>query len=202
MRSAFPQRSAEWFAARRGLPTCSRFDKIITPAQGKRSSAQDTLINELIAESLLPVEQDAVQHVSPEMEYGMRLEAEARCYYELEYAKTPVTDVGFILSDCKRFGGSPDALVGEEGGVEIKCPNPSTHIGYIRSGVLPNEYKCQLHGYLVLTRRKWWDFLSYCRNLPPFVVRVAPDEFTARLQAELADFCIRYSAERIRFNLP
>ena len=198
-----PQRSREWFEARRGLPTASRFDKILTPATGKPSGQADGLINELIAESVLPPDEGLVpRFVSPEMEEGMKLEAEARCAYELEFAKGPVTEVGFGIHDSGLFGGSPDALVGKDGGVEIKAPMAKTHIGYVRDGVLPDAYKLQVHGYMVVTGRTYWDFFSYSRHFPAFHIRVERDAFTEKLQGELFAFCARYNAERAKFNLP
>jgi hypothetical protein len=199
------QRSIAWFEARRGIPTASRFDQIITPKTGKPSSAQDTLINQLIAESILPPEQGLVrpQYISPEMEQGLKLEGECRCAFDLEYAKgEAVQEVGFILHDSGLFGGSPDCLVGEDGGAELKCPLASTHIGYIREGILPWEYRAQVHGYLIVTGRKWWSFMSYARHFPPFHLRIERDDFTAKLEAELLAFCARYNAERAKFNLP
>ncbi len=197
-----PQRSGPWYAARRGLPTCSRFDQILTAVTGKPSAAQSKLIDELLAESLCPVEEALPEYVSPEMEQGMRLEAEARCAYEFEFANSqPIREVGFILSECGRFGGSPDALVGDDGGVELKAPSPSTHLGYIRGGTLPNEYRVSVHGYMVVTGRKWWDFASYARHLPRFCIRVQRDDFTAKLAAELEAFCAKYNAARVAFNL-
>lgn len=200
------QRSEEWFAARRGLPTCSRFDKILTPARGDPSKAQGELINELLAESLCPVPTEGFiqpQYTSIEMEHGMRLEASARCLYELSYAKgAKVTEVGLLISDCGRFGGSPDALVGEDGGVEIKAPTASVHVGYIRGGVLPISYKTQVHGHLIVSGRKFWDFFAYHPGIDPFIVRTVPDDFTAKLAAELNLFCERYNEARARFKLP
>lgn len=198
-----PQRSEEWFKARRGIPTASRFARILTPARGEPATAQGELIDELLAECLCPGEEAVVQHASADMEYGMRLEAEARCSYELEFAKgAEVKEVGFVLSDCGRFGGSPDALVGEDGGVELKVPTPAVHIGYLRAGVLPLKYKAQVHGYLVITGRAFWDFMSHARGLPPFLLRVKPDDFTKKLAAELNHFCTRYNEARVRFDLP
>lgn len=196
------QRSEAWFEARRGVPTCSRFDKILTAVKAQPAAAQSALIDELIAESICPPEEGFIRPASIEMEYGMKLEAEARCAFELEHATEPVKEVGFILADCGMFGGSPDALVGESGGVEIKCPNAATHIGYFRAGVLPNEYKCQLHGYMIVTGRNWWSFFSYARHLPPFHLRIVRDEFTAKLEAELLAFCERYNKARALFDLP
>lgn len=201
---AVSQRSEQWFSARRGLPTCSRFDAILTAKTEKPSAAQSTLINELIAESIQPPEAGLIkpQYVSPEMEQGMILEGEARCAYELEFAPEPVSEVGFVLHDSGLFGGSPDALVGESGGAEIKCPLLSTHIGYVRAGELPSDYRCQVHGYLIVTGRAWWSFFSYARGAKPFHLRVERDAFTAKLEAELFAFCARYNAERAKFNLP
>lgn len=195
------QRSEQWYAARRGLPTCSRFDMILTAAKGQPSAAQDTLINQLLAESLLPPEQGVIRPMTAEMEQGMILEGEARCRYELEYALADVREVGFVLHDSGLFGGSPDALVGDTGGVEIKCPNGVTHIGYFRGGTLPNEYKAQVAGYMVVTGRKYWDFFSYARNLPPFHLRVQWDAFTDKLEAELYNFCNKYNEARKQFGL-
>lgn len=198
------QRSEQWFNARRGIPTCSRFDKIVTPSKGEPSKSQNGLINELIAESICPPDQGLIKpaYTSPEMEHGMIMEAEARCRYEFDHAgKLPIKETGFILHDSGKFGGSPDCLVGDEGGAELKCPQPATHIGYIRESVLPPIYRAQVHGYLVVTGRKWWGFFSYARNFPPFHVRVERDQFTEILERELMSFVVRYNAEREKFGL-
>lgn len=198
------QRTPEWFAARRGLPTCSRFDAILTPKTGKPASAQEGLINTLIAESIAPPDGGFIRpkFISEEMEQGMILEGEARCAYELEFADAPVTEAGFIMHDSGTFGGSPDGLVGDAGGVEIKCPQAATHVGYVRAGVLPDAYRCQVHGYLVVTGRAWWDFFSYARNFKPLHLRVTRDDFTAALAEELGAFVVRYNLERAKFDLP
>ena len=195
------QRSESWYDARRGLPTCSRFDSILTAARGDPSKAQETLICELLAESILPPEQGVIKPLTSDMEQGVILEAEARCCFELEYATEPVREVGFVLHDSGMFGGSPDALVGETGGVEIKAPAGKTHIGYIRDGVLPIAYRCQVHGYMIVTGRNWWSFFSYARNLPPFHLRIERDAFTEKLAAELLNFCAKYNEARIAFGL-
>jgi hypothetical protein len=195
------QRSEQWYEARRGLPTCSRFDQILTAAKAQPAAAQQTLINELIAESICPPEQGVIRHVTAEMEYGMKLEAEARCCFELQYATGPVSEVGFVLHSSSLCGGSPDALVGDDSGVEVKCPTASVHVGYIREGVLPQAYRCQVNGYMIVTGRRNWSFFSYCRNFPPFHLRVEWSDFTDKLEAELFAFCKRYNAERAKFDL-
>lgn len=196
------QRSEAWFSARRGLPTASRFDKILTPKKGDPSAAQDSLIDELLAESLLPPQQGIIRTATADMYEGMRLEAEARCAFEIGYADAPVKEVGLIIHESGLFGASPDALVGDHSGLEIKCPNGTTHIGYLRNGILPYEYRCQVHGSMVVTGRRSWHFFSYARNLPPLHLLVTWDIFTDRLEKELLNFCSRYNKARALFGLP
>ncbi len=196
------QRSQAWFEARRGMPTASRFDMILTPAKGEPSKSQDTLINQLISESILPPQEGELKYTSEEMIEGMRLEAEARCKYMLDYAKGDVKEVGFIIHESGLFGASPDGLTGEDGGLELKCPAGPTIVSYIRAGVLPPEYRCQVHGSMVVTGRKYWDFMAYHRSFPEFFLRVERDEFTDKLEAELFSFAKKYNEVRVKFGLP
>jgi hypothetical protein len=199
------QRTEAWHAARRGLPTASRFAQIVTATKGEPSTSQERLINELLAESIAPPEQGFIRPnvLTPEMEQGMIREAEARCSYELEFAAgEKITECGLIIHDSGLFGGSPDGLVGDNGGVEIKCPMLSTHIGYVRASVLPSDYRCQVHGLMIVTGRAWWDFFSYARNCPPFWLRVHRDHFTQKLETELIAFCQKYNEARAKFDLP
>jgi hypothetical protein len=198
------QRSESWFAARRGIPTASRFDAILTPKTGKPAAAQETLINALIAESIEPPDSGFIrpQFVSEEMEQGMKLEGEGRCSFELEFAQAPVTEVGFVLHESGLFGASPDGLVGDVSGVELKCPKAETLVGYIRAGVLPDAYKAQVHGSMVVTGRDSWSFFAYARHFAPFHILVKRDDFTAALEKELFSFCERYGQVRQQFGLP
>lgn len=179
------QRSPAWWLARRGIPTASDFHRIITPKTQKASAQQADFICELIAERN---GFDVDGYVSEAMQDGIRLEDEARAVYSFSH-DVDVDVVGFCLSECGRFGCSPDGLIGTDGGLELKCPTPKTQARYLLDGVLPAEYTCQVHGELLVTGRKWWDFMSYCPSMPTFVVRVTPDDFTAALGKELDLFC-------------
>ena len=127
------------------------------------------------------------------MANGIENEPIARAWYEFEH-DCDVTEVGFCLSDCGRFGCSPDGLVGDEGGIELKCPSLETHVKYLREGVLPAEYRCQVHGEILVTGREWFDFVSYADGLPPFKIRIVPDEFTKLLGDEVNRFCDKYAS--------
>lgn len=181
------QGSHEWLQSRLGCPSGSGFDKLIT-ATGKPSSQAEGYVNQLIAE-LLTGETTYVKKTEW-MERGNELEPDARLYYEIATGNT-VSEVGF----CKRegrheYGVSPDGLIGDNGGLEIKCPSPSVHVAYLRAGVLPTKYTQQVQGCLLVTEREWWDFLSYHPEMPALLVRVHRDEgYIKLLQAEVEKAC-------------
>jgi len=177
------QGSNEWFAARLGRPSASMFNKFITSA-GKASTSADSYINELIAERLTGLRVPI--YVNEHMERGTRLEPEAREMYEF-VTDQKVTEYGFILDDSEEFGCSPDGLVGEDGGIEIKCPADSTMIGYHRNNKsFINKYKQQIMGCMMITGRSWWDLMAYSETIPHLIVRVErDDEYIEKLAAEI-----------------
>lgn len=180
------QGTTEWHAARCGIPTASEFDKIIT-TQGKQSTQRTKYMYKLAGESIAGAEENSYQ--SAAMIRGNETEAEARRFYEFATGES-VDEVGFCLSDCGRYGASPDGLVGEDGQVEIKCPTLAVHVGYLLAGVLPTEYFQQTQGQLFVTGRKWSDFVSYYPGIKPLIVRVYPDgSFHKMLGVELEGFC-------------
>ena len=94
------------------------------------------------------------------------------------------------MSDCKKYGASPDGLVGEIGGLEIKCPTMAVHVDYLLRGELPTTYLQQVQGSLLVSDRQWWDFVSYYPGLKPLIIRVERDEeFLKKLKSELQIFC-------------
>jgi hypothetical protein len=106
-----------------------------------------------------------------------------------------IEQVGFIISDCGRFGCSPDGMIGGDCGLEIKVPKPSTHASWLHAGGLPESCKCQVHGGLAVTGLSRWSFLSYQPHtvaLPPLMVHVERDGFTDKLAAALEQFWGRF----------
>ncbi len=187
------QMSWDWWQLRRGIPTASNFGRILTPATAKPSAQQEGYIAELIAERsefVAPFVPPEDRYSNAEMDEGIRREPESRSWYAMQ-ADAEVVQVGFVKSACGRFGCSPDGLVGDDGGLELKNPSAKVHVEYLLKGGLPNEYKCQVHGSMIVTGRKWWDFLSYMPGFAPLLVRVTEDEFTDKLRKELAAFCDR-----------
>jgi hypothetical protein len=198
------QGSAEWHAIRRGRPTSSCFDKIVQPIKGGASASQDGFIDELIAE-LLDQEysqQPENRYISQSMQQGTDYESAARNWYAFQY-DVDVRQVGICLSDCGRYGASPDGMIGENGLIEVKCPELRSHIRYLREGKEPAEYRCQIHGLLAVTGREFLDFISYSPvpELENFVIRITPDAFTEKLRTEVESFCDKLDAAMAKFNI-
>lgn len=180
------QGSEPWFQARCGIPTASNFSKIIT-TKGEPSKSQTDYINELAYESISGI--PTIGHQTQAMLHGIETEAEARDLYQF-MTDSEVVEVGMCYRDENRlFSCSPDGLVGEVGGLELKCPMGKTHVKYTLAGKLPTEYFQQVQGSLYITGREWWDFVSYARGMDLFVVRVERDEeFIKKLEIQLSKF--------------
>lgn len=206
-----PQRSPEWYGIRRGIPTASVADKIITPKTGKLSGQADGLINVLLAERA-GFEIDEID--GKWLEHGREMEGEATKFFEFETGHR-VEAVGFITNDEGTAGCSPDGmvyLVPHDGntytvgphnviGYEGKAPAPHTHFGYLREGGLPDKYRPQVHASMAITGLDRWYFCSYVRGLDPVLVLVERDEFTEKVAAAYAQFIERLENEALRFGL-
>jgi putative phage-type endonuclease len=178
------QRTDEWMQARLGIPTASNFDKIIT-TKGEPSKQAQKYMYRLAGERLSGTTEETYQNAA--MQRGCELEDEARAFYSL-INDVEVKQVGFCLSDSG-YGCSPDGLIGEEGLIEIKCPQMATHVEYLIEGGLPITYFQQVQGQLLVTERKWCDFISYYAGIKPLVVRVGRNEtFIKALHGELVRF--------------
>lgn len=181
------QSSPEWLSLRAGLPTASGFDKIVT-SKGEPSKSAKKYLYQLAGERLTGMPMETYQNAA--MQRGQELEAEAREAYSF-LTDNEVVPVGFCFRDeQKRYGCSPDGLIGEDGGLEIKCPTLAVAVEYLDYGKLPTDYYQQVQGSLFVTGRSYWDFLSYFPGLPPLLIRVKRDEsFLQALECELDTFC-------------
>lgn len=166
------QGSPEWFAARAGIPTASEFHTVmaIGPKGGKSATRVDYL-NKLAGEILTG--EPMATYTNADMERGKLMEDEARDLYAFMNGWEPQR-VGFIRNGNK--GASPDSLIGERGGLEVKSAAAHVQIKRILANELPSEHKAQVHGSMWVCERDWWDFISYCPKLPLFIKRVFRDE--------------------------
>lgn len=179
------QGSPQWMAARLGIPSASNFDKIIT-TKGDPSKQRTKYLYQLAGERVSGKAEETYQNDT--MIHGQKMEAEARNLYAM-CTKKMVVQVGFCMDDEEKYGASPDSLVGENGGLEIKCPLMATHVGYLLDGKFPMDYFQQVQGNLLVTGRDWWTFESYFPAIKPFIVRVERyEKFIKKLALELLSF--------------
>ena len=192
-----PQGSAQWQLVRLGIPTCSRADELITPAKLEPSKSARKYMLKLLAEWLAGYPMDDAGNGYTDRGTGM--EAEARAAYELETG-AEVRQVGFLMTDCGRFGGSPDSLVGEDGGLEIKCPALHTMIGYtLDPDSLVSAYRGQCQALMYVSGRPWWDLYAYNPQLPSIRRRVERDEkYVAAFDKALSVFLTDLEAARAK----
>lgn len=191
------QGSPEWFHAKTGIPTSSDFKKILTPG-GALSKSADGYANQLIADIMRG---GCVEEFvnSPWMERGVVMEGEARDAYEL-ITGYKLEHGGFITDDNRWFGCSPDALIvgyvtedGEilsmNGGLEIKCPSPAVHMGYLLDQKIEKDYKPQYQGQMYIAELDFVDMFSYHPDLPPARITMERDEnYISKLETALMDF--------------
>lgn len=186
------QGTAEWLAERLGHVTASRIVDVMAKGKSGEAKTRESYRWELVSQRMTGIVKDGF--TSKAMEHGTATEPEARIHYEVTHGVF-VDQVGFIKHPTiKWVGASPDGLVGDEGGLEIKCPNTDTHLQTIASGKAPAKYIGQMQMGMWVTGRKWWDFVSYDpriqqKNLRYFCVRVMRDEeYIADMEREVLLF--------------
>jgi hypothetical protein len=191
------QGSQEWFDARCGLLTASEMKLILTPTLKVASNEKERAhLYELLAQRI-------TGHVEPsyvgnDMLRGMEDEIDAREKYAANYAD--LETVGFITSDRWGFtiGYSPDGLVGDDGLIEIKSRRQKFQIETLINHTVSDEHLIQVQTGLLVSERKWLDYVSYSAGLPMVVVRVLPDpEIQAAIVAAATTFEIRL-AEKLK----
>jgi hypothetical protein len=180
------QGTPEWHALRLGIPTSSEFDKIVTPKEGKLSKSAAPYMHWLLASWIVgkPLETFESDH----MQHGKEFEPEARRAFAFD-TDLEVSDIGFITNDAGTIGASPDGLVGENATLELKCPQPQTHVGYMVTRALDDKYRCQVQGQLYVAEREIAYVQSYCPGLPSVIIKVGRDEkFIGELAPALDSF--------------
>lgn len=181
------QRTAEWHAERAGKFTGSRFVDVLARNKktGAKLKAWDDLIWQVVVERMTG--QAVEGPTGYALQWGTDVEPFAREAYELQTGNV-VVESGFIQHPKYPFAGcSPDGLIGDDGGLEMKCPkNSAIHLARFIDGV-PEEYIPQIQGCMWVTGRKWWSFVSYDPRMPEshqlLIINVQrDDDFIARLE--------------------
>jgi len=185
------QGSEQWIACRLGKITASRIADLTAKTKTGYGASRANYMAELIIERLTGARQESFTNTA--MAWGTATEPQARALYEFENNCT-VIEVGFvehpIIALC---GASPDGLVGDDGLIEIKCPNSATHIETLLEKKAPEKYIKQMMWQMACTGRAWCDFMSFDPRLPAnlqsFTIRVMRDDnYIAELGKEVILF--------------
>lgn len=202
------QRSPDWFAARCGKVTASRIGDVLAKTKSGWGAARKNYAAQLVCERLTGSVGDSFTNAA--MQWGIDHEDDARSFYEVLSGHT-VTGVGFVdHPNIPMSGASPDGLIGDDGLVEIKCPNTATHLEYLASEEIPDKYLQQINWQLACTGRAWCDFVSYDPRLPPEIQlwqqRVERDrDHLAWMEEQVAEFLKEVDATvadlRSRYNI-
>lgn len=166
------QNSTAWFEARRGLATASQFATVQArgKTKGSESVTRRNYLLRLAGEIVTGVPEET--YSNPYMERGHAQEPEARELYAFAYGCEPQR-VGFLRNG--RVGCSPDALIGNDGILELKTAKASILIDYLMDGKFPSEHVAQCQGALWVGEREWVDLAIYSPGLPLFVKRAHRD---------------------------
>jgi putative phage-type endonuclease len=183
------QRSEEWFQARLGLVTASRVADVLAKIKSGESASRRNYKIQLVSERLTGERQET--YINQAMQDGIDREQFARDRYVQQFGD--VEEVGFVKHPTLEAGASPDGMVGDDGIIEIKCPMGSTHTETLMTQDIPSKYVPQVQFQLLVTGRKWCDFVSYNPMFPEhlqvFVKRIEADPvYQKELESEVKQF--------------
>lgn len=197
------QGSVEWHQIRLGKVTASRVADVVGKTKTGYGAGRANYMAELIAERLTG--EPAERFTNGAMQWGTDKEPEARDAYSFYRGET-VLEVGFVHHPAiEQSGCSPDGLVGEDGLVEIKAPNTSTHLDTLLGQMVPAKYINQMQWQMACTGRQWCDFVSYDPRLPEtmrlFIKRMPRDETRIKeLETAVAEFLLEMAVKLSQLN--
>lgn len=184
------QGTTEWMALRNGKVTASRIADVLSKGRSGESASRKNYRTELVVQKLTG--QPGESFTNSAMEWGTATEPMARVAYEVAKGNF-VEQVAFVdHPSIANFGCSPDGVI-DDGLIEIKCPNSSTHIEYLTDDKPPAKYVPQMQCQMAVTGTKWCDFVSFDPRLPEdlqlFVVRLErDDEYIKAMEEEVKKF--------------
>lgn len=191
MSEEIEQRTDEWFAARLGKVTASKVSDVMARTKTGYSASRENYMAQLVVEQITGTRQESFTNSA--MQWGTDQEPFARGAYEAATGNM-VEEVGFVNHPTiEMAGASPDGLVGDDGCVEIKCPNTATMIETLLTGTIPQKYFAQMQFQMACADRSWCDYVVFDPRMPTkaqlFIKRVPRDDvFIADMEAEIKKF--------------
>ena len=197
------QRSEKWFAARLGKVTASKVSDVVAKTKSGYGASRATYMSQLLVERLTKTRTEFYSNAA--MQWGTDTEPQARAAYEF-ITNNSVIEEGFIPHPTiEMSGASPDGLVNDDGMLEIKCPNTSTHVQTLLDEKIPKKYVDQMQWQMACAEREWCDFVSFDPRLPDgndfFCTRLKRDDKRiADLESEVTDFLDELSTQIVKLN--
>lgn len=152
-----PQRSEEWHETRKGLVTASAVGAILGLDPYRD---QQDVVRQLVRD-YHGAEREFTGNVATE--HGTFHEYGALVDYQMETGNR-AENCGFFSRD-NWIGASPDALVGDDGLLEIKCPyRMRAGEGEHRSINEQPHYYAQMQVQMYVTGRRWCDFYQWAAH--------------------------------------
>lgn len=190
------QKSWEWFKVRAGKVTGSELKNLITEGlsiRGWKTQMPQSYLHRKLAEKWRGEALQSFQG-NQQTDQGVLWEDRARKHFA-SFLEADIETVGGIESDDERCWCSPDGIIGETTGLEIKCPNADTHVGWLLAGGMPEEHVLQVQFSLWVSGFPAWHFLSYCNGWPQLAIPVEPNKQTIMLiEDAVAKFNARMDA--------
>lgn len=149
------QRTPEWIEIRRGKMSASNAETIIANGKGL-----ETYIYNLMAEYYSSAEKE--NYINADMQRGIDLEPEAKIEFQF-YTGLDIKEVGCVELN-EYILASPDGLIGDDGLIEIKCPNDSIYFKLLLNNNIKPEYIAQMQMQMYVTNRQYCYFVSYNPN--------------------------------------
>lgn len=184
------QGTPEWLALRRGKATGSRIVDVMATIKSGEAAGRRNYRVQLALERVTGLVAEGFSNKATD--HGHEWEPVARAEYELR--RRPVDQVTFVDHDwIAMAGASPDGLVDDDGCIEVKCPNSSTHVETLFTRKIPRDYMFQMQWVMECANRKWCDFVSYDPRMPEalrlVIIRVERDEeMLTGIRAEVIKF--------------
>ncbi len=196
--AAIIQRSPEWFAARCGSLGASQLADALAKTKSGWGASRANLKAKLVVERLTGQQEEGF--TSAAMQWGVEKEEEARIAYSFLTGRD-VVEVG-LYKHPTIIGShaSPDGLVDDDGCIEIKCPNSSTHIEVLKTNQVAHKYLLQMQWQMRCADRQWCDFVSFDSRMPDhlmlYIQRVQrDDDMLATLESQVGTFLAEVDAD-------
>lgn len=198
------QRSEDWKQARVGSLGASCVQDVVARTKSGYSASRANRRASLVLERITG--QPEATFVSSAMQHGIDTESEARAAYAFK-VDADVVEVGLVRHPkIGNTHASPDGLIGDDGLLEIKCPQAAAHLALLLGEPVPDKYVTQMLWQMACTGRAWCDYASFNPAFPAHlrlrVLRIERnDARIADLEREVALFLAEVDAAVAKLDM-